>query len=108
MPDRSLDLLGRRPGHDILIDDECQVGVVMDAGYSHHGRRLQRHAARFRDKTVPARRTSITKQSEDDHVVAGFVESTPHSGGLVLVATGRPTVSAGAELAFLAAPSRGR
>ena len=40
-------------------------------------------------------------------MVAGFVESTPHVGGLVLVVTGRQTVSAGDELAFLEAPFGG-
>ena len=75
----------------------------MDAGYSHHRRRLQCDAVRFRDEALPARRAAVAKEREHDHVVAGFIEGTPDIVGLVLVVTGRQAVSTGDELAFLEA-----
>ena len=104
---RLVDELGRRPGHDVLIDDERRVSLVVDAGYPHHRRRLQRNAVRLRDEAVPARRTSVAKECEHDHVVAGFIEGTPDIVGLVLVVTGRQAVSTGDQLAFLEAPFGG-
>jgi len=86
----------------VLEHDEGPVVVVVDRGHSHDRRLLdRRQAAPSREKALLARRIGVAQELETDDLGGGFVERTPHLGGLVASMKGRKPVATGDQLAFV-------